>query len=69
MGCGFKPHRSDKLILDCTGSTQEDPSQHNSKIVDWNVKNQIMPGSANFEIWLKYLLVMFWPENYFKFYC
>ena len=23
-----------------TGSTQEDPSQHNWKIVDWDVKNQ-----------------------------
>ena len=24
-----------------TGPTQEDPSQHNWKIVDWAVKNQI----------------------------
>ena len=24
-----------------TGSTQEDPPQHNWKIVDWDVKNQI----------------------------
>ena len=29
------------LALFSTGSTQEDLSRHNSKIVGWNVKNQI----------------------------
>ena len=29
------------LSLLSTGSTQEDPSQHDWKIVDWDVKNQI----------------------------
>ena len=29
------------LSLLSTGSTDEDPSQHNGKIVDWVVKNQI----------------------------
>ena len=37
------PNRSicmkDNLFLLSTGSTQEDPSQHNGKIVDWDVKN------------------------------
>ena len=28
------------LSLLSTGSTQEDPSRHNWKIVDWDVKNQ-----------------------------
>ena len=48
-GHGFKPHRrhcvvslsKTHLSLLSTGSTQEDPSQHNQKIVDWDVKNQI----------------------------
>ena len=47
-GCGFEPHHcycvvQDRLIqsLLITGSTQEDLSQHNWKIVDWDVKNQI----------------------------
>ena len=29
------------LSLLSAGSTQEDPSRHNRKIVDWDVKNQI----------------------------
>ena len=29
------------LSLLSTGSTQEDPSRHNRKIVDWDVKNHI----------------------------
>ena len=50
-GRGFGPHRrhcvvslsKTHLSLLSTGSTQEDPSRHNSKIVDWDVKNQIKP--------------------------
>ena len=30
----------DTLILASTGSTQKDPSRCNSKVVDWDVKNQ-----------------------------
>ena len=30
----------DTFILFSTGSTQEDQSRHNWKIVDWDVKNQ-----------------------------
>ena len=45
---GFEPHwchcvvslSKTLLSFTSTGSTQEDPSQHNSKIVDWDVKNQ-----------------------------
>ena len=48
-GLGFKPHlrhcvvslSKAHLSLLSTGSTQEDPSRHNWKIVDWDVKNQI----------------------------
>ena len=29
------------LLIVSTGSTQEDPSQHDWKNVDWDVKNQI----------------------------
>ena len=29
------------LSLFSNGSTKEDPSQHNRKLVDWDVKNQI----------------------------
>ena len=29
------------LFLLSTGSTQEDPSQHNCKIVEWDIKNKI----------------------------
>ena len=47
-GRGFEPHRrhwvvslsKTQLSLLSTGSTQEDPSQRNWKIVDWDVKNQ-----------------------------
>ena len=48
-GCEFEPHRRHCVVslskthvsLLSTGSTQEDLSRHNSKIVDWDVKNQI----------------------------
>ena len=45
-GRGFEPHcvvslSKTHLSLLSTGSTQEDPSRHNWKIVDWDVKNQI----------------------------
>ena len=48
-GHGFEPHRrhcvvslsKTHLSLPSTGSTQEDSSQHNWKIVDWDIKNQI----------------------------
>ena len=48
-GRRFEPHRchcvvslsKTHLSLLSTGSTQEDPSQYNWKIVDWDVKNQI----------------------------
>ena len=48
-GQGLEPHRrhcvvslsKTHLSLLSTGSTQEDPSQHNRKIVDWDVNNQI----------------------------
>ena len=48
-GRSFEPHRQycvvsfSKTLLSLlrTGSTQEDPSRHNCKIVDWDVKNQI----------------------------
>ena len=47
-GCGFRPHwRHSVVSLDktlypllCTGSTQEVLSQHDWKIVDWDVKSQ-----------------------------
>ena len=35
------------LSLLSTGSTQEDPPQHNWKIVDWDVKNQIKQTKQN----------------------
>ena len=46
---GFEPHllhcvvslSKTHLSLLSTGSTQEDLSKHNLKIVDWDVKNQI----------------------------
>ena len=38
----FESHRRHcVLFLLSTGSTQEDPTQHYRKIVDWDVKNQI----------------------------
>ena len=48
-GHGFEPHQrhcvvflsKTHLSLLSTGSTMEDLSQHNWKIVDWDVKNQI----------------------------
>ena len=53
-GCGFEPHRRHCIVslskthksLLSTGSTQEDPSRHNWKIVDWDVKNQIKQTKA-----------------------
>ena len=47
--CGFEPHRRHCLVflsktiypLLSTVSTQEDPSEHNGKVVDWDVNNQI----------------------------
>ena len=47
-GCGFEPHRRHSIVslskthlsLVRTGSTQEGPSRHNGKIVDWDVKNK-----------------------------
>ena len=47
-GRGFEPHRRDCVLslskthisLLYTGSTAEDPSRHNLKIVDWDKKNQ-----------------------------
>ena len=49
MGNGFEPHRrhcvvsisKTHLSVLSTGSFQEDPSRHNWKFVDWDVKNQI----------------------------
>ena len=46
--CGFEPHRRKCVVsliktlypLLSTGSTQEDPSRHDGKIVDCDVKNQ-----------------------------
>ena len=46
---GFKPHWRHRVVslskthlsLHNTGSTQEDSSLHNGKIVDWDLKNQI----------------------------
>ena len=44
--CGFEPHcvvslsKTHKSLLS-SGSAQEDPSQSNWKIVDWDVKNEI----------------------------
>ena len=61
-GCGFKPHRchcvvslsKTQLSLLSTGSTQEDPSRHNWKIVDWDVKNQIKQTCfAYLDVWQK----------------
>ena len=48
-GCGFEPHwhhcvvslNKTHLSLLSTGSTQEDLTQHNQKIIDLDVKNQI----------------------------
>ena len=53
-GRGFEPHRrhcvvslsKTHLSLLSTGSTQKDLSQHNWKIVDWDVKNQIKQNCA-----------------------
>ena len=49
IGCEFEPHQRHCVVslsktfyhLLRTGSTQENPSRHNWKIVDWDVKNQI----------------------------
>ena len=48
-GCGFEPHRGHCIMslsktqnsLFRIGSTQEDLSRHNWKIIDWDIKNQI----------------------------
>ena len=48
-GRGFEPHRGQYVVslskthlcLLSTGSTQENPSWHNWKIVHWDIKNQI----------------------------
>ena len=48
-GCGLEPHRrhcvvslsKTHLFLLSTGSTQEDPSRHNCKIVERDIKNKI----------------------------
>ena len=48
-GCGFEPYRrycvvslsKTHLSLLNNGSTQENPSRHSWKIVDWGIKNQI----------------------------
>ena len=48
-GRRFEPHKRHYIVslskthlsLLSSGSTQEDPSRHNLKIVDWDVKNQI----------------------------
>ena len=48
-GLGVEPHRRHCVVslsmahlsLLSTGSTQEDPSGHNCKIDDWDVKNRI----------------------------
>ena len=37
--CPWARHINQSLLS--TGSTQEDPSQHNRKIVDWDINNQI----------------------------
>ena len=63
-GCGFKPHRrhivvslsKTHLSLLSTGSTQEDSFRHNLKIVDWDVKNQII---QNKQILCKFLKILF----------
>ena len=56
-GGGFKPHwrpcivslsKTDFSLLS-TGSTREDQSRHNWKIVDWDIKNQIKHTKNNFE--------------------
>ena len=55
-GRGFEPHRrhclvslsKTQLYLLSTGSTQEDPSRRNWKIVDWDIKNQIKHESIHF---------------------
>ena len=50
-GGGFKPHLCHCVVSVrktlSTGSIQEDPSQHNWKIVDWDVKNQIKQTGYN----------------------
>ena len=54
-GCGFKPHRGHCVVslskthwsLLRTGSTQEDPSQHNWKTVNLDVNNQTKQKSWN----------------------
>ena len=55
-GCGLKPHRRHCFVffsktsqpLFSIGSTQEDLSQHDWKIVDCNVKNQIEERKKNY---------------------
>ena len=58
MGRGFEPHRrhcvvplsKTHLSLLSTGSTQEDPSRCNWKIVDWDVKNQIKQKTPHIDL-------------------
>ena len=50
-GCGFEPHQRHCVVsLFSTGSTQEDPSRHNWKIVDWDVKDQIKKAIVFFSV-------------------
>ena len=34
-----------------TGSTKEDPSKHDRKIVDWDIKNQIKQNNIQHCVW------------------
>ena len=47
------------LSLLNTGSTKEDPSRHNWKIVDWDVKNQIKYMTIVFKDIQLYIAVKF----------
>ena len=63
-GCRFEPHLRHCVVslsktlypLIRNGSTQEDPSRHNWKIADWDLKNQIKKNWAELKLGYKYAI-------------
>ena len=79
-GCGFKPHQRHCLVSLgmtlypplSTDSTQENPSWHDWKIVDWEVRNQIkyIEYIYFFEVNIKYIFHRVqWKNQYFSRVC
>ena len=54
------PYHLHHLFLLSTCSIQEDPSQHNWKIVDWDVKNQIKQNLNHYAWWAFHFVWLLW---------